>query len=88
MLQLNPNNRISSKDALSHPWFYIDKTRIKINTLKINKKPTIIKNNRDFIHSNTPLWVNKSLKSITDSSDNMGSISNIIIYLIDRNVRD
>ncbi|CAD8145341.1 unnamed protein product [Paramecium pentaurelia] len=75
MLKQNPTERISSDEALNHPWFQTYKKNVKIGSLKIIKKPTIVRGHKGIIRCYTPLWINKSLKSITDSSDNQEYLS-------------
>ncbi|CAK68899.1 unnamed protein product (macronuclear) [Paramecium tetraurelia] len=70
MLKQNPIERISIDEALIHPWLQRRKQNLYVEPFKIIKKPTIVRGLKDIVRCNTPLWINKSLKSITDSSDN------------------
>ncbi|CAD8076076.1 unnamed protein product [Paramecium sonneborni] len=75
MLKKDQKERITSEQALNHQWFQLDEQIFRIKSLKIIKKPTIVRGYKNILRQNTPLWINKSLKSINDSSDNQENLT-------------
>ncbi|CAD8070106.1 unnamed protein product [Paramecium sonneborni] len=85
MLILNQNQRISAEVAIQHPWFKIDNYNISNNTLQIHRVQQDLKGQKEFLFCLTPLWVNKSLRSISDSSDQYGALT---INVRDRTIEE
>ncbi|CAD8153295.1 unnamed protein product [Paramecium pentaurelia] len=75
MLNINSNQRLTAEAAIKHPWFKVDNNNISLHAISINRIPQNLKGQKEFLFSNTPLWVNKSLRSIGDSSENLAAIT-------------
>ncbi|CAD8074652.1 unnamed protein product [Paramecium sonneborni] len=85
MLILNQKQRISAEVAIKHPWFKIDNYDISLNTLQIHKMPQQLKGQKEILFCHTPLWVNKSLRSIEDSPDQLNILT---INVKDRTIEE
>ncbi|CAK77807.1 unnamed protein product (macronuclear) [Paramecium tetraurelia] len=75
MLNFEPIQRPSAEQAIQHPWFKVDNKHISLHTISMNRIPQNLKGQKEFLFSLTPLWVNKSLRSINDSSDNLCALT-------------